>query len=727
MNKVYLLMLCLISASFTGCIGGEDLEELTSEDNVDNNDNIVTPVGEDNLTGLEKRISDLEDIISDLEESNSESENPIVSFLDISDYSYYGHPWEYEKSDDGFLLCAHYDYEDRMTCIINAIYYDSNGVVTSYSWEGSDTEVGNYGELCQTDTEPLICETDFGSTGSFRTDVCELGDVSQTLTLTVYDNDGNTNSIDYILDYEGNCEAPEFAPVIEWIDDEDNGIISITIMPYVFFDMEDYTYFLRDDTGSTYVGGNGFGEIAMQMINGEAVGIDIAYQYTGENEELQDQSAKVYEDDGGEFPVKFYDNDRDGKLSVGDRFAVYGQGSEANGPARDNWILEIKHKGTQETVLYAVLNYPEVDNRIKIGFMNPITGPLEPDAYGFWWGANQAISDLSQMYPDLDFQLIEVDSGCSGDVAESAAYDLIQEGVVAVVGAACSGASMGANAVLSSYGIPMISYASTNPGLSDDDDYPLFYRVVPSDAIIGPASADMMAHANVSSGELAILHMDNHYGEGVAYSVKDAWEEDGHSLCSAGMLEYYENENNFDSVVDEIVQNDDCTTVYLSSYINDAAGIIEALHEHDWDGQIFTGDGPAGVGLYDYMADNSQLEDVTVAAHRAGSSYGDFEERYDANADDVGSIKTYVLTAYDSVMIMGHAIAGHDDNHNLTDSIEQVGTNYEGASGLINFLDNGDGVGNGFDICTYSGDTSDANGGYSCNRFWTADNGIQEY
>ena len=107
MNKAYLLMLCLISASFTGCIGGEDLEELTPEDN--DNDS-VTPVGEDNLTGLEKRISDLEDIISDLEESNSESENPIVSFLDISDYSYYGHPWEYEKSDDGLLFCTPVSY-----------------------------------------------------------------------------------------------------------------------------------------------------------------------------------------------------------------------------------------------------------------------------------------------------------------------------------------------------------------------------------------------------------------------------------------------------------------------------------------------------------------------------------------------------------------------------------------------------------------------------------------
>ena len=726
MNKSYLLMLCLISASFTGCIGGEDLEELTPEDNVDTNDNSINPVGEDNLTGLEKRISDLEEIISDLEESNSESENPIVSFLDISDYSYYGHTWEYEKSNDGLLLCTLIDFEDKKTCIINAIYYDSNGVVTSYSWEGSDTEVGNYGELCQTDTNPLICETEFGSTGSFRTDVCELGDVSQTLTLTVYDNDGNTNSIDYVLDYEANCEMPVFAPEIEYfMDGNENGIISVMIFPNAFFDIEDYTFYLKDDTGSTYVGGNGFGEVAMQVINGEAYGIDVGYQYRGENEELLNRAITIENDNGNEFPVKFYDNDLNGKLSVGDSFDVYGQGSE--GPAQNNWILEIKHKGTQETVLYIVLDYPEVDNTIKIGFMNPRTGPLEPDAYGFWWGADQAISDLNDMYPDLDFELIEVDSGCDGIVAGPAAQTLVDSGVVAVIGAACSGASMAANEVLSDYGIPMISYASTNPGLGDDDEYPLFYRVVPSDGIIGPASADMMAHANVTSGELAILHMDNDYGVGVGYSVKNAWEEDGHDLCSVGMLEYDENENNFGAIVDDIVQNDDCTTVFLSSFMNDAAGIIEELHNKNWDGQIFTADGSAGIDLYDYMSDESQLEDVTFITPRTGFSYGDFEQRYDDNAEEVGGIKYYVLTAYDSTMILGKAIAEYDDHYNLTDGIEQVGTNYEGASGLINFLDNGDASGDGFDICTYSGDSDDANGGGSCNRFWTAENGVEEY
>ena len=46
------------------------------------------------------------------------------------------------------------------------------------------------------------------------------------------------------------------------------------------------------------------------------------------------------------------------------------------------------------------------DNRqtIKIGFLNPITGPLEPDAPGFKWGADQAISDLAKMYPDETFR-----------------------------------------------------------------------------------------------------------------------------------------------------------------------------------------------------------------------------------------------------------------------------------------------------------------------------------
>ena len=127
------------------------------------------------------------------------------------------------------------------------------------------------------------------------------------------------------------------------------------------------------------------------------------------------------------------------------------------------------------------------------------------------------------------------------------------------------------------------------------------------------------------------------------------------------------------------------------------------------------------------MTDHSMLEDITVTTPRESVSYGDFEQRYDDNAEEVGGIKYFALTAYDSTMILGKAIAEYDEHHELTDSIEQVGTNYEGASGMINFLENGDITGSGYDICTYSGDPDDANEGYSCNRFWTVENGIQEY
>ena len=109
---------------------------------------------------------------------------------------------------------------------------------------------------------------------------------------------------------------------------------------------------------------------------------------------------------------------------------------------------------------------------------------------------------------------------------------------------------------------------------------------------------------------------------------------------------------------------------------------------------------------------------MTVSAPRAGSTYGDFEARYDANADDIGSIKTYVLTSYDAVMIIGKAAAMTGA---INDNIKTTGTGYEGASGLLTFLDNGDVGGAGYDLCTYGG----ADETYNCNKYWTATGGVQ--
>ena len=113
-------------------------------------------------------------------------------------------------------------------------------------------------------------------------------------------------------------------------------------------DLEEFSYFLKDESGSTYVGGNGFGEIAMQIINEEAHGIDMGY--SGDDEVLENRANNVSDDDGSKFPVHFSDNDRDGKLSAGDQFTIYGQGNSANGPAEDGWKLDIQYDMTGDII-----------------------------------------------------------------------------------------------------------------------------------------------------------------------------------------------------------------------------------------------------------------------------------------------------------------------------------------------------------------------------------------
>ena len=116
-----------------------------------------------------------------------------------------------------------------------------------------------------------------------------------------------------------------------------------------FFYEEEKEFYLKDETGSTYVGqGHGFGEIAMQIVGGEEHGIDTAYN--GGDEQLENRRDNVSADDGTDFPVSFNDNDRDSKLSAGDQFMVYGNGNAANGPAADNWRLDIQFDASGDII-----------------------------------------------------------------------------------------------------------------------------------------------------------------------------------------------------------------------------------------------------------------------------------------------------------------------------------------------------------------------------------------
>ena len=145
---------------------------------------------------------------------------------------------------------------------------------------------------------------------------------------------------------------------------------------------------------------------------------------------------------------------------------------------------------------------------VKIGLLSPQTGPIAQYAPGFEDAAKIAISELNTTHEgDFIFELIVGDSGCDGTQAATSAQTLLDSGVTAIVGAACSGATTAAVAVASAAGIPLVSYASTSPALTTIDDNGYFSRVVPSDAQQAVALVQVAAAAGAKNP--AVLYMTN--------------------------------------------------------------------------------------------------------------------------------------------------------------------------------------------------------------------------
>jgi len=355
----------------------------------------------------------------------------------------------------------------------------------------------------------------------------------------------------------------------------------------------------------------------------------------------------------------------------------------------------------------------------KIGLLNPLTGPIAVYAPPFTWAAQAAIDDLNaaaaSVGVDMTFELVEADSGCSGDVASGAAQSLVDAGVVGVAGAACSGASMAANAVLNAAGVPQVSYASTNPGLSDADAYPGFWRVVPSDAIQGPAMSDMATAAGASNP--ALIHMTNDYGAGLADAFEGAWGTD--NLCTK--IGYEDTQTDFAAEV-QAIGDAGCGSIVMVSYSTDGAAILETAAVLGISLPTLGADGIADAAFLEDFSVPAIANGVTATKPRAGSSAGDFVDECSMDETCAGGI--YTAETYDAVMMIGQA-AMHENGANMASHLSMTGVDYAGASGTHTFLSNGDVAGAGYDICEFTA-LSSTDIYFNCMQWWSAIDGIQD-
>ena len=156
---------------------------------------------------------------------------------------------------------------------------------------------------------------------------------------------------------------------------------------------------------------------------------------------------------------------------------------------------------------------------IKMGVILGFTGPIESLTPAMAASAELAFKEASESGKLLGGKSILVeraDSTCvDSAAATTAAEGLISNGVVAIMGADCSGVTGAiATNVAVPNGVVMISPSATSPSLTDLNDKGYFFRTAPSDARGGQVLANITKDRKVKS--IAITHTNNDYGKGLA-------------------------------------------------------------------------------------------------------------------------------------------------------------------------------------------------------------------
>lgn len=191
---------------------------------------------------------------------------------------------------------------------------------------------------------------------------------------------------------------------------------------------------------------------------------------------------------------------------------------------------------TAATALVAPAAFAESHmSEVKIGVLLGFTGPIEsltPMMYDSAALAMTEVNESGNFLEGVTLTPVQADTTCvDASAATAAAEQLVADGVIAIVGAACSGSSTAVLAnVAMPNGVPMISPSSTSPALSTAEDNGLFFRTAPSDARQGEVLANVLMDKGVES--VAVTYTNNDYGKGFSDAFAAAYEGAGGSITT---------------------------------------------------------------------------------------------------------------------------------------------------------------------------------------------------
>ena len=309
---------------------------------------------------------------------------------------------------------------------------------------------------------------------------------------------------------------------------------------------------------------------------------------------------------------------------------------------------------------------------VKMGIILGFTGPIESLTPAMAASAELAFkeaSDSGSLLGGETISVVRADSTCVDSAAATvAAEGLISQGVVAIMGADCSGVTGAvASNVAVPNGIAMISPSATSPGLTELADKGLFFRTAPSDKRGGQVLADATKDKKIKS--IAITYSNTDYGKGLAAMYKIGLES--HGIKITVELAHEDGKADYSSEVGTLAAAGGDALAVLGYLDQGGKGVIQAALDSGAFDTFVLGDGMVGQSLVD--AFGKDLE-KSVATRPGSKGKGMDLFIPVAKAADIDPDAPYVASSYDAgaLLVLAMQAGGKADRGSITKNVMNV-------------------------------------------------------
>jgi branched-chain amino acid transport system substrate-binding protein len=335
------------------------------------------------------------------------------------------------------------------------------------------------------------------------------------------------------------------------------------------------------------------------------------------------------------------------------------------------------------TAIFALLFAPgcakkSEPSEIKIGAILPLTGDAALAGVNTRSGMELAVEQIS----DMKVEIVYEDTQASPKIAVSAVNKLITYDKVSyIVDNSISGVTLAVSPICEKNGVVLLATGASSPKITQAGN--CIFRIWNSDDYEGQVIGEY-AKEILNIDKIAILFVNNDYGFGLKEAFRKAFGQ-------VDTIESFEQESNeYRTQLAKIIGQKP-QAIYLVGYSKNCIQIFKQARESGYEGIWF------GSSV---MLDPSVIEAVRATSYKL---YYPSPVKPDSNSQSISNFNNSYQSkyrkeppaladvGYDAIMLYKQAVrlGGGYDGNSLKSGLMKI-KRYEGASGIIEFDENGD-------------------------------------